>query len=257
MDGLLVGHAHSQLDETHDVLICVGGLPAVREWPFEYKAVFSPIDVIEEYTRPARLVEHGMPVVRPALSDPEYMTFPQIGTLEAFNTDGLRTLIRNIPARNMKEKTLRYPGHTEMMAIFREAGFFDKEPIMVNGTPVRPLDVTAALLFPKWKMKKGEGDITVMRVTVSGTVDGQPRSLQYDLIDRYDPLTETLSMARTTGYTATSAVRMLKAGMFSTRGIIAPEIVGRDRECVRFILNELSARGVKYTDSIVAPATIE
>jgi len=90
--------------------IYVGGLPIVRQWPYEYKAVFSPLDVIEEYTRTARFVENGRVVTRPALTDLERVDFEGVGTLEAFNTDGLRTLIQTIPAPNMKEKTLRYPG---------------------------------------------------------------------------------------------------------------------------------------------------
>lgn len=252
MSGILVGHAQRMLDETIEVLICVGGLPLVREWPYEYKAVFSPLDVIEEYTRPARYLENGQHVVRPALTDPEYMTFPGIGTLEAFNTDGLRTLLRNIRAVNMKEKTLRYPGHAAIMAIFRETGFFSKEPVEVNGIRVRPIDLTGALLFPKWKMGEHEGDITVMRVTVRGNSDGRHGGFQYDLTDRYSPATQTLSMARTTGYTATSVVRMMNAGLYARKGIIAPETLGEQPECVRFLLDELASRGVIYKETRLA-----
>src|SRR5207247_432486 len=81
--------------------------------PGDYAAVFSPVDVIEEYVRPARYVENGHLVVRPALSDAEYIDFPEVGTLEAFNTDGLRTMAKTMKVRNMKEKTMRYPGHIE------------------------------------------------------------------------------------------------------------------------------------------------
>ena len=248
-DGLLVGHAAAMLDTVEEVLIYVGGLPQVRQWPFEYKAVFSPIDVIEEYTRPARLVEHGVEIVRPALSDPELITLPGIGTLEAFNTDGLRTLLRNIRARSMKEKTLRYPGHAALMKTLREVGFFSKDPVNVHGAPVKPVDLTAALLFPQWKMQKGEGDVTVMRVIVAGAKNGAHKAIQYDMNDRWDQATETLSMARTTGYAATAAVRMLSKGLFNDRGIIAPEIVGRRPSCVEFILGELAKRGVVYERS--------
>ena len=249
-DGLLVGHSATMLDTVNDVLIYVGGLPQVRQWPFEYKAVFSPIDVIEEYTRPARFVEHGAEIIRPALSDPELITFPGIGTLEAFNTDGLRTLLRNIPARSMKEKTLRYPGHAALMRTLREAGFFSKDPLNVQGASVKPLDLTAALLFPQWKMQEGEGDVTVMRVTVNGTKNGAEKAIQYDMIDRWDPTTQTLSMARTTGYAATAAARMLGEGLFNDRGIIAPEIVGRRPVCVEFILGELAKRGIVYEKKV-------
>jgi len=122
MGSALVMYVTQKLDKVESVLTYVGGLPEIREWPSEYKAVFSPIDVIEEYIRPARYIENGFEVVRPALSDPEYVFFPRIGTLEAFNTDGLRTLVKTIDSPNMKEKTLRYPGHAEKMAVLRKLG---------------------------------------------------------------------------------------------------------------------------------------
>jgi len=250
MSNLLTGAADHALDETHRVSIYVGGLPEVREWPYEYKAVFSPSDVLEEYVRPARLVENGRIVVRPALSDPELVQFPGIGTLEAFNTDGLRTLVRTIPAPFMKEKTMRYPGHIDKMLMLRETGFFSPEEIEVNGVKVRPLDVTSRLLFPKWKMRAGDRDLTVMRVAVEGLKDGVAQRITYDLVDRYDDATGTHSMARTTGYTAAVVVRMLARGLFAEKGIIVPEVLGRRPECVDFILRGLEERGIVYRRTV-------
>jgi lysine 6-dehydrogenase len=252
MSNLLTGYAASLLDETSSVLIYVGGLPQVRQWPYDYKAVFSPMDVIEEYTRPARYVENGNVVVRPALSDPEYIHFPNIGTLEAFNTDGLRTLIRTITAPNMKEKTLRYPGHIEKIAILRETGFFSHEKIEFNGQMMRPLDFTAKILFPMWKMQEGDADLTVMRIEVGGTKGGRNVTHRFDLLDRYDETTKTNSMARTTGYTATAAVRLLAEGLYRTTGIVPPEMIGRERPCVEFMLNSLAERNIVYTHTTPA-----
>jgi saccharopine dehydrogenase-like NADP-dependent oxidoreductase len=250
MSSVLAAHAHSQLDETSSILTYVGGLPRVRRWPYEYRAVFSPIDVIEEYTRPARYVENGHLVVRPALSDAEYLHFPEIGTLEAFNTDGLRTMAHTMKVPNMKEKTLRYPGHIEKMAVLRETGFFRSEPVDVGGTMVRPIDLTAKLLFPMWKMAPGEADVTVMKVVIEGTKAGKKTRIVYDLYDTYDPITNVHSMARTTGYTATAAVRMLAKGLFTGTGIFAPELIGFHRPCVDFLLAELRSRGVIYKETI-------
>ena len=246
MSNILIGHVDRLLDRTENVLIYVGGLPELREWPFEYKAVFSPIDVIEEYTRPARYVENGELVVRAALSDPELLNFPGIGTLEAFNSDGLRTLAETIDAPNMKEKTLRYQGHIAKMAVLREMGLFSEEPVDVKGVQVRPIDLTARLMFPQWELKPGEVDITVMQVIVEGEKDGAKLRHTYDLFDRYDPETRVHSMARTTGYTATMALRMLAAGLYSEKGVSPPEFVGRSETCVEFLLKGLEERGVVY-----------
>lgn len=250
MSNILAGHVSRLLDETRRVLIYVGGLPEVREWPYEYKAGFSPADVIEEYVRPARYIEQGKVVVRPALSDPELLNFPGVGTLEAFNTDGLRTLARTIDAPFMKEKTLRYPGHIEKMLMLRETGFFDRGEIEVAGVRVRPLDVTSRLLFPKWKLGEGDRDLTVMRVIVEGIKGAAPWRYTYELLDRYDPATRTHSMARTTGYTATTVARLLARGTYGEKGIVVPEFIGRRPECVDFILKGLGERGIVYQEKV-------
>jgi saccharopine dehydrogenase-like NADP-dependent oxidoreductase len=246
MGNILAAHAASQLDHVEEILIYVGGLPQVREWPYEYRAVFSPLDVIEEYTRPARYLEFGRIVTRPALSDPEYVHFPGVGTLEAFNSDGLRTMLTTIKADSMKEKTLRYPGHIEKIAVLRETGFFSKEEIEIGGARITPLEFTARILFPKWTLDEGEGDLTVMKITVRGRKGRKELTHQFDLLDRYDPEKRVISMARTTGYTATVAARMILAGLYDTRGVSAPEFIGKSPRCVEFMLDGLARRSIDY-----------
>jgi len=250
MGSALIGRAKRRLDQVDSVLTYVGGLPEVRQWPWEYKAVFSPIDVIEEYTRPARYAENGVEVTRPALSDPELLDFDGVGTLEAFNTDGLRTLLRTIGAADMKEKTLRYPGHIEKMAVLREAGFFGTEKIEVAGHQVRPIDVTAAILFPSWELGPGEGDLTVMQIQVEGRKEGRRLRYTYDLLDHFDHDMQVTSMARTTGYTATMTVRLMAEGLYTRKGIIPPEYLGEEPGGVPFLLEGLAKRGVVYREQL-------
>jgi len=250
MCNVLIGYADHLLDETERVIYYVGGLPEIREWPYEYKAVFSPADVIEEYTRPARYIENGNIVVKPALTDPELLNFPGIGTLEAFNTDGLRSLAKTVKCPNMKEKTLRYPGHIEKMRLLRETGLFSKEEITINGVKIKPLDITSKLLFPKWKLKEGDVDITVMQVVVEGKKDGENLRYTWDLFDKYDPVTKIHSMARTTGYTATVALRMIADGVYTQKGLTVPEYLGKHKKYVDYLLNGLKTRGVVYKEKI-------
>lgn len=250
MSNLLTGYGDALLDKTETALIYVGGLPETRVQPWEYKAVFSPIDVIEEYIRPAFYVKDGKVVERPALSEAEFIEFPEVGTLEAFNTDGLRSLIKTLDIPDMKEKTMRYPGHIDKILFLRENGFFDEEPVSVQGKMVRPLDVTTQLLIPQWRFQEGESDITIMRVTVGGIKDNKKTTLTWDLVDRYDPETKVHSMARTTGYTASIVSRMLKKELFSQKGVIPPEYLGQREPCVKFILDELKKRGVIYKHTV-------
>ena len=181
LSNMMTGSAAARLDSCERIEIYVGGLPVARHWPFDYKAGFAPWDVLEEYTRPARVVEHGRVVVKEPLSEPELLDFPGVGTLEAFNTDGLRSLVDTMKAPFMKEKTLRWPGHAELMRVLKDTGFFSLEPVDVAGQRVRPRDLTAALLFPKWTFEEGEADLTVMRVRVEGIAGGEPVVYAWDL----------------------------------------------------------------------------
>lgn len=221
----------------------VGGLPLHPKPPFKYKAPFSPVDVIQEYIRPARLVENGNIVTKPALSDRELMDFGKAGKLEAFNTDGLRSLIftmGHIP--DMKEKTLRYPGHIDLIIALQQSGFFDTTPVIVNGNNISPLDFTSKLLVNEWKLGETEEEFTVMKVIVKG----EGKTITYDLYDQYDPVTQTSSMARTTGYTCTAAVNLIANNIFIQKGVFPPELIGNREECFDFVLKYLNKRGVQW-----------
>lgn len=247
MGNIILGYYNKKLTvKSYECL--VGGLPLVREWPFEYKAVFSPIDVIEEYVRPARYVLHGKEIIKEALSDPELIHFEGVGTLESWNSDGLRSLIKTMPhIPDMIEKTLRYPGSIEYLRVLRKAGFFSYETVDINGAKIRPIDLTAKLLFPKWKLKPGEEEFTVMRIRIVGDENGQERRIQYNLLDRTDKTSGTLSMARTTGYTCTAAAHLLLNNRFNKLGVFPPEFLGEDENDFKFITDYLKLRGVTYT----------
>ncbi|MBN2431613.1 MAG: saccharopine dehydrogenase NADP-binding domain-containing protein [Acidobacteria bacterium] len=244
LSNMILGYNLAQLKSVDTFLCLVGGLPVVREWPFEYKAVFSPHDVLELYTRPARYMESGQLVVRPALTGMEMVHFEGIGTLEAFNTDGLRTLLQTADVANMKEKTLRYPGHAQLMKVFRETGFFGNEPLANGADALTPLEFTSRILFPCWQMKPNEEDFTVMRVVITGEDDNGTVSRTYHLFDRYHRPTGTTSMARTTGYTCTAVARLILDGLYTRQGISPPEYVGREKACFEYVLQYLEEREV-------------
>jgi saccharopine dehydrogenase-like NADP-dependent oxidoreductase len=245
MGNIILGYHNANM-EVHEYECLVGGLPVEREWPYEYKAVFSPGDVIEEYVRPARFVKNGGIVIREALSDPELVNFEKVGTLEAWNSDGLRSLLKTMKIPNMIEKTLRYPGTIEYLRVLKETGFFSSEQIEVKGNMIRPVDLTSKLLFPKWKLKPGEKEFTVMRIIISGIENGDRVKYTYSLYDEYDPEAKQTSMARTTGFTCNAAVNLLARKKFDQKGLILPEYLGTDRDNFDFILNYLKERNVDY-----------
>jgi lysine 6-dehydrogenase len=250
MDNVILGY-YNEIMKLTDFECLVGGLPKVKKWPFCYKAPFSPIDVIEEYTRPARYVENGKEIVREPLTDCEYVEFDKVGTLESFNSDGLRSILYTMPhIPNMKEKTLRYPGHVEYVRVLKESGFFGEEKIEVDGNMVSPLDFTSKILFNEWKLGETEEEITVMRVTLKGeNASGQKEEVVYSMFDEYNLGTGTSSMARTTGYTATAAANLFLDGLFSEKGVFPPELVGKHKTCFDYFLNYLEKRDIFYVKS--------
>lgn len=247
MDNIILGRYNEILKLT-DFECLVGGLPKAKKWPFYYKAPFSPIDVIEEYRRPARYVENGNLIIREPLTDCEYVDFEKVGTLESFNTDGLRSIIFTMPhIQNMKEKTLRYPGHVEYVRVLKESGFFSTQTIQLQNAEITPLEFTCKVLFDEWKLGETEEEITVMRVTLKGQDDtGRVMKVVYDLHDEYNRDTQTSSMARTTGYTATAAANMVLEGLFMEKGVFPPELVGKHEACFDYILKYLKHRGILY-----------
>ena len=247
---LILGRLEEMMSETTRFECVVGGLPVVRKWPFQYKAPFSPVDVIEEYTRPARLRRGGKTVTVPALSDLETLDFPEVGALEAFNTDGLRTLLRTCETPDMVEKTMRYPGHAEWMSGLRHSGFFGTDPVPVGETEIAPLAVTAHLLEEAWAFEEGEEDLTVMRVQVEGRIGDSVQRHTYELLDRYDRENGISSMARTTGFTCTAMVRMLAKDLYKEPGITPPELVGADPTCFDFVMKELESRGIRFKHQV-------
>ena len=244
LDNLILGHHDTQMRVTRFECL-VGGLPKRRTLPWQYKAPFSPADVIEEYLRPARLFEGGREVVKDALSEPELIEFDGIGTLEAFNTDGLRSLLRtmnHIP--DMREKTLRYPGHRDLVFDLRESGFLSQEEVEVDGVKVKPHALTSAVLFDQWKLQPDEEELTVMRVTVEGEEQGKPVRHVWHLHDEYESTTGISSMARTTGYTCTGMAECILDGSWNTPGVSPGEIVGKEERVFRSILEHLEQHWV-------------
>ena len=253
MGNVILGF-HNETHKLESFNCLVGGLPKEKKWPFCYKAPFSPVDVIEEYTRPARYVENGNLVIRPPLTDCELIDFEKIGTLEAFNSDGLRSIIFTMPhIKNMKEKTLRYPGHVEYIRVLKESGFFNDQ--IMDDLNISVLDFTSKVLFKEWKLDPDEEEFTVMRIILEGfNKNGNKEKIIYNLFDEYSQESKISSMARTTGYTATAAVNLFLDGVFKEKGVFPPELIGRHEECFNYFMSYLKERNINYEKEVVSIA---
>ncbi len=247
LSNLMVGVSVATLDSVEEVRILVGGLPEERDGGWDYRAVFSPADVIEEYVRPCRMRLSGNDVVVPALTDVERLDFPGIGTLEAFNTDGLRTLLETVRAPTMVEKTLRWPGHAERARALRDSGFLDLEPVEVGNARVVPRALAVELLSREWALGADEKEFTLLRVEVAGSRDGKPARDVWTLLDRTEPGTGATSMARTTGFPAVALAKALAVPGAVEPGVHPPELLGS--RLVDAVLEEVRSRGVEIRRS--------
>ncbi len=226
---MLMGRVWNELDEMREGYIYVGGLPKEPRPPLYYRLTWSPKDLIEEYTRPARVIRGGEVKAVDPFERIERVTVGDF-KFEAFVSDGLRSLLESVRAERLEEWTLRWPGHLEKMRVLRELGFFKEEHV----------DKTLEVITPL--MTYDSPDFSIMQVFGRGTMDGEPKEIGYLLYDEErDGFT---SMARVTGFTAAAVARLVaeKSCIF---GVIPPEILGMRIDTFTRITEELAERGIR------------
>jgi lysine 6-dehydrogenase len=247
ISNVLVGHAASNLDKVEAVHIMVGGLPETPIPPLGYVITWSPESLVDEYTRKAGIVRRGKKAEVEALSGIEEIEFPNVGRLEAFYTDGLRSLVHTVKAEEMWEKTLRYPGHAEKIKVLEALGFLDDRQVDVENTHVSPRKLTVKLLAQKLS-KPEVKDIVALKVQVSGVKNGKKSSYVYHLLDFFDRKRGITAMARTTAYPTSIISQLILKKAIRERGVVPPERMGTHKELFKTFMNELGRRGIKVTE---------
>ena len=247
MINVIAEHGIRSLDKVESVKLFVGGLPQHPEPPLNYQIVYSIEGVLDYYSTLSWVVRDGRRVQVTALSEQEPVQFADpIGTLEAFHTaGGLSTMAwryeGKIPV--MEYKTLRYPGHAQLMAAMRDLGLYDSMPIDVKGVQVVPRDVFIAQVGPKLR-RVGSADVVALRVLVRGSKNGASLTRQYDLLDYYDAEHGITAMMRVTGYTLSITGQFMASGALAS-GVYTPdEVFPGDR-----YFAELAARGINIVIS--------
>ncbi len=247
LSNLLVGHAVSELNQVESVHIMVGGLPVKPVPPLNYTVTWSVESLIDEYTRKASIVKNGKTVEVEALTGLERIDFPGLGELEAFYTDGLRTLLHSVKAPTMWEKTLRYPGHAEKIRFLKALGYLEEMPVEVGELQVRPRKLTAKLL--EYKLAKPDvPDLVALKVEVAGKTSGLKRKHVYHLLDYYDRDKGVTAMARTTGYPTSILAQLVAQEADMAKGVVPLEKVGVDKEMFNRIMVELEKRQIKIVE---------
>jgi len=248
ISNILVGHAAGKLDKVQTVCIMVGGLPEKPVPPLGYVITWSLESLIDEYTRKARIVKEGEIVEVEALNGLEEVEFPNVGRLEAFYTDGLRTLpytVSNVD--NMWEKTLRYPGHAKKIKLLKALGFFDEKQINVEDVSLSPRKLTVKLFDQKLRRPEIR-DIVAMKIEVSGIKNDKHVRYVYHMLDRYDENRGITAMARTTAYPASIIAQLMLKKAVKAKGVVPLERLGMSEEFFSKFLNELEKREIRITE---------
>jgi saccharopine dehydrogenase-like NADP-dependent oxidoreductase len=245
---ILVGHAVSRLDKVESIHILNGGLPEKPVPPLGYVITWSVSDLIDMYFRKVNIVENGKTVQVEPMTGLEGIKFPRIGKLEAFYTDGLRTLLYSIKnVKEMWEKTLRYPGHIEKIRLLKALGWFDEKPVKVGNLEVMPRDVAAKLL--ERKLKRPEiHDFVALLIEVVGLRGGKRIKYIYQMFDRFDKKHNVTSMARTTAYTASIVAQLAAKKAIVEKGVVPPENLGMNDHIFRRFLSMMKKRGIRIKE---------
>ena len=248
LSNLLVGHAVSEFDTVDKVAIYVGGLPQKPKPPVYHGVNWSVSDLLEEYSREARIVRGGKIETVEPLSGREDFFFKGFGLLEAFYTDGLRTLLKTIKANEMYEKTLRYSGHLDFIAPMYKMGFFSKTAVSVDNCNVKPIDFSSKI-FQRSIFNPNMIDILLMEIIVRGKKNGKDIEINFHVIDYYDKENKVSAMARTTGYTNAATVELILTGKLES-GIQPLENIGMNKKNFEFIIKRLERNGIKIERNV-------
>jgi len=248
ISNFIVGHAFRKLDKTKAVHVMVGGLPKKPIPPLGYIVTWSPESLIDEYTRKAIIVKRGRRVQVEALSGLENVEFPEVGKLEAFFTDGLRTLLYTMDGvGDMWEKTLRYPGHAEKVRLLEAMGLFEEEKIKVEGEEVSPRKL-AVKLFEQTLRKPEVKDFVALKVEVCGVKNGEEMDYTYHMLDNCDEKRGVTAMARTTAYPMSIVAQLILSGAIKEKGVVPPERLGMEDRVFRMFWESLKKRGIRISE---------
>ncbi|MGD0416206.1 MAG: saccharopine dehydrogenase C-terminal domain-containing protein [Terriglobales bacterium] len=254
MASILGGELVRRLDGRADALkLYVGGLPERPMPPFNYQLVFSVEGLINEYVEPARILRKGKLVTIEPLTEPEPFHMDGFAPLVAFQTSGgTSTMPETFEGKvgECFEKTLRYPGHYDLLCELKELGLFSNEKMRVGNVEVSPRALLSKVFEGKFA---GKGpDVCIMRLEahesvrapgVRGLLGGKlkGRVATFTMVDHYDPKSDMSAMMRTTAFPASIVLQMMCMGAVSKHGAVLQE---RDVPAQTF-LEEIERRGIR------------
>ena len=225
LSNLVAGRA--MLKNPNSIDIMVGGVAQDRNAPLNgYTITWSLDDLMEEYVRPARILVDGKVKTVDALSGTELVRLQEgdfygdTAALEAFYTDGLRSLlVNNGGVPNLSEKTMRWPGHVNAI----------KEHLRTGKQTLKN--------YMKKVCKENDPDVLVMII----------RTDSQDVLTYTESDENMSAMARTTALSCATFASLVASGKLTKTGVLPPEKISEDDDVYKFVLDKMFDHGVKFT----------
>src|SRR5579871_276189 len=190
-----------KLDLAESIKLYCGGLPQHPKPPFNYKLVFNIEGLLTEYNDEAEILREGKIARVPTMEELEVLEIAGLGMMEAFTTSGGTSTAPETwqgCVKNYEYKTIRYPGHCALMKVFKDYGFWGRNPVEVRSGKATPREVFEALMGPAL-MDPTDRDLVVVRAIGLGKTDGAPAKHQIDILQKHDEATGFTAMEQLTG----------------------------------------------------------
>jgi saccharopine dehydrogenase-like NADP-dependent oxidoreductase len=212
--GIVGSDLARQFDHCRSIRMRVGALPVNPTGLLGYAFNWSPEGVVNEYLNDCEVIEEG---VHKWVSPMEWIETLYIHgvKLEAFTTSGgLGTMCETFLGKveNIDYKTIRYPGHVELM------NFFFHELLMRERRALAGEILTHA-------KPPVDDDVVYVHVAAEGTIEGCLGRREF--VRAYHTIevagARRTAIAWTTSASAVSVIEMVRDGRLSARGFLKQE----------------------------------
>ncbi|HEX2837466.1 MAG TPA: saccharopine dehydrogenase C-terminal domain-containing protein [Phycisphaerales bacterium] len=227
-------------DTVQNLTLRVGALPMFPTNRLKYNITWSTDGVINEYCEPCNVMLDGKMVKVPALEGLEHFSLSGVEYEAFYTSGGVGSLIETLqagkrlsPTANVAYKTLRYPGHCELMKfLLQDMRFSEKAPSGkkgdTGGDPLVNRD-TLVQVFNK-SVPRTLQDVVVVFVNCIGTKNGKPWQKNFQ---RIVPATQLFgriwpAIELTTASGVCAMVDLHRTGGLKKTGFIAQESVSLD-----------------------------
>lgn len=237
-------HGASKLDKVSKVQLRSSGAVVAGGEPGKFVPPYAIRTIFDEFSLDAPILRKGRIQFVPALSGLERSEFmPPVGVVEGYYT--IHSELATMPStigKGVQEMDFIVafpPEFRETVATVVSLGLASREETIVEGTKVRPYDVTSTAIDALPKPKEPELDVDIQRCILVGEKDGHPVTLRYEAVTWPHKKWNVGGGVVDTGVPPSIAAQWMVKGLIKRKGVLPPEIAFDPL----LYFHELSARG--------------